>query len=330
MLAHYPEILLMDAKITPEKLEEELQDYTHEYGSAQCCMSSSELAVMLGTEHYIKHMPTLLTELYDCPAARDSGGTIARGAINLRNVWLTLLAASTPIWLLKTVNPNVVEGGFTSRCYFIVANDPKHSIPWPTESDPTLYDDLCSDLRIIAQEARKQGPILLTDDAKEHFIHWYNGRERSINTFKQSFESREDAHVLRVAALMAINDGSWFIDTAHIEYAILLLHDVKTRGDSIFDEAEAQSKFSIGLDKMRSVLISSGMDAILHGQLFRQCRMHLSTVEFAALLEVLHEIGAIQRFSMKSEGGKRSEYVRGTQLLMSRELGVTVLEKFTR
>jgi hypothetical protein len=144
------ELGFIDAKVTAEKLDSILHERTMEHGSSQLCIAIPELAVFLGTEQYVANMPTLLTDLYDSPSHRHGGGTIERGEIVQRNIWVSFLSASTPVWLLKTVNPNVVEGGFTSRCLFIVSNEPKSKIPWPDE-DASSEDHaiLLADLREI-------------------------------------------------------------------------------------------------------------------------------------------------------------------------------------
>jgi hypothetical protein len=324
------EIGYLDAKMTPEKLDDILHQSTMEFGNAQLCIAIPELAVFLGTERYTAHMPTLLTDLYDCPSHRHGGGTIERGSCIQRNVWISFLSASTPIWLLKTVNPNVVEGGFTSRCMFIFSNEPKQKIPWPDGTDTS--DDrswLLADLRSIRTRATNSEPILLTEGAMAAFRGWYNKRDRALDTYRQSFEAREDSHVLRVAALLCINDGSWRIDHGHIVCAIRLVHEVKDGSGVIFEGAEVRSKFAASLDSLRSTLISAGMDPVQRTALARKCRRGLDIQEFNALLEVLHELGAVQRFTDKLQDyGRPAEYFRGTNVLLSKGLGEQVLEKF--
>lgn len=323
------DLALLDAKVTPEKLDELLHNATEQHGNAQLCIAVPELAVFMGTERYIAHMPTLLTDLYDCPTQRFGGGTIERGSVIQHNVWINLLSASTPIWLLKTVNPNVVEGGFTSRCYFIVANEPKRHIPWPVDGDPQLFTDLCEDARIIADEARKHPAIGITARGRELFTDWYAVRPRSIDPFKQSFEAREDAHVLRIAALLSVNDGSWSIDASHLVSAIELLAEVKATSANIFEKAEATTKFAQGLDILRTMLITQGMDPIPRSRLYIKVRTLLSILEFQSLIDMLDEIGAIQRFELKQARGRPTEYIRGTDVLMKRGLGDAVLERFS-
>ena len=329
ILSHRTDCGLIDAKLTPEKLDLLLHERTEEHGTAQLCIAVPELAVFLGTERYIAHMPTLLTDLYDCPSIRSGGGTIARGAVIQRDVWLHFLSASTPIWLLKTVNPNVIEGGFTSRCYFIVSNEPKRKIVWPEESDHDLFKDLCDDLLIIANEAAQRGPIPLSPTGRAAVERWYTSREHSLDPFKQSFEAREDAHVLRLSALLSINDGTWNIQRSHINVAIRLLADLKESSGKIFSNTAIRTKFAQGFDAIRSQLVTAGMDPLPRHHLYRKCRHYMSHAEFIIMLETLHKHGAIQRFAVENERGPPTDYIRGTTKLLTRGIGEQVLEMFS-
>lgn len=321
----------IDAKTTTERLDLILHERTLEHASAQLAIAIPELAVFMGTEHYVANMPTLLTDLYDCPTFRHGGGTIARGEAIQRNVWLSLISASTPVWLLKTVNPNVVEGGFTSRCIFVIANKPKQSIPWPEEGESAQERAmLLSDLKEIRSAARIQGGINLTIEAMAFFRHWYNSRPRANDPYRQSFEAREDAHVLRVAALLSINDQTWLIKHAHIAKAVALVASVKEGSSLIFEGAETRTKFASALDTIRATLISAGMDPVPRSVLSRKLRHWLAYEEASMLLEVMHEVGAVQRFTHRTgERGRPVEYFRGTNILLARGLGEQVLEKFT-
>jgi hypothetical protein len=330
VLAEHDYVAMLDAKMTPEALDALLHERSATHGSAQMCITIPELAVFLGTERYVATMPTLLTDLYDCPAIRHGGGTIERGECIQRNVWLSFLSASTPVWLLKAVNPNVVEGGFTSRCLFVIANEPKRSVPWPDADAPDHTDALVSELRRIRDHAKAHGGIQLAPDALNAFSRWYGNRPRALDAFKQSFEAREDAHVLRVAALLCINDGSWIVHRSHVNVAVQLVTELKENSGRIFESTATKTKYATTLDTVRNMLVSTGMDPVSRHKLYLKCRGHVSLDEFLSLIEVLHEIGAVQRFEVLNDAGmgRPTQYIRGTQVLLSRGLGEQVLERF--
>jgi hypothetical protein len=118
---------LIESKITPELLEYNLAMQSLEHDCAYTTIMIDEMVKFLGREKYVETMPTLLTDLYDCPEIRTGGGSLTRGKTRLSNVFINFLSASTPSWLLRAVNPDVIEGGFTSRVIFVVAENPKRS-----------------------------------------------------------------------------------------------------------------------------------------------------------------------------------------------------------
>jgi len=212
----------------------------------------------------------------------------------------------------------------------VISNKPKQSIPWPEEGNSDEERELLLyDLRECRSIASKHGPIVLNDKALSTFRVWYAKRTHAIDPYRQSFEAREDAHVLRVAALLAVNDGSWYVNPSHIQVAISLVAGVKDGGNLIFEGTEARTKYAAALDSIRSQLISAGMDPVQRTALIRRTRPWLSFDDATMLLEVLHEIGAVQRFSHRTgDRGRPIEYFRGTDMLLAKGLGETVLEKF--
>jgi hypothetical protein len=326
----HDDIGFLDAKVTAEKLDDMLHQRAIDHGSSRLAIAIPELAVFMGTEHYVANMPTLLTDLYDCPGYRHGGGTIARGEAIQCEVWLSFLSASTPVWLLKTVNPTVVEGGCTSRCIFVISNKPKQSIPWPEEGNSDEERKLLlRDLQLLKSRARKHGAIVLTPQAISAFRVWYGKRVRALDPYRQSFEAREDAHVLRIAALLSVNDQTWKVSAYHISKAVQLVSGVKDGSSLIFENTEARTKYAAALDSIRSSLISTGMDPIARSTLHHRTRIWVNTEQLNSILEVLHEIGAVQRFTHKTgERGRPVEYYRGTDILLAKGLGETVLEKF--
>ncbi len=320
---------IIDAKLTSEHLDLVIHERTKKFGSGQVVIGVPELAVFMGSEAYLANMPATLTDLYDCPVNRQ-GGTIARGLSEQHNVWVSLISGSTPIWLLKTVNPKVVEGGFSSRCMFVVANKPKQSIPWPVEEDnDAIREHLISDLRHCHSRANTCDPIRIVDTALDLFREWYATRDHSTDPFKQSFEAREDAHVLRIAALLGINDGSWEIQHKHVQLAIKLINTIKVSSGAMFEYGISRTKYAAAFDVIRTMLISKGMDPVARHILQRKCRYWIHSSELTMLMEVMHEFGVVQRFQSMPDRGRPTEYFRGTEKMLDRGIGEKILDHFT-
>jgi hypothetical protein len=307
---------LIEAKTTPENLESILHKQSKEFGKSQASIAISELVTFLGREKYNEQMPTLLTDLYDCPELRSGGGTISTGPRTLKNVFVSFLSASTPAWLLRAVNPDVIEGGFTSRVCFIVAEEPKQLSAWPKEVDDDLRDRLHRRLRDIQSRSREVSSILITDGARKTFERWYKGRSIYRDPFRASFQSREDAHILRLAAFLCINDDTWCIQHQHILSAIKIITEVREDGASIFEGTGSNSRLVVGIDKVRDKLLAAGMNGLQQRDLTKAVQPYMDAKRLRIVLDIMHDLGMVQQFEVNLGRGRPSTIWRGLQPLM--------------
>lgn len=324
----------IQSKSTAEFIERTLHTRTASHSTGRIAISISELATFLGMEKYTITIPALLTHLYDCPANAGDGGTTTGGLRRAKDVWISFLSASTPSWLYKSVNPNVIAGGFTSRCLFIVEEQPKKRIAWPEEkegsSDEVVRQQLTQMLSAIRKSAYTYKRIAISDGGLRSFRNWYTRRNTHYDEFRSSFESREDAHCLRVAALLSINDGSWEINKAHISHSIRIVAAVKESASRLFEGNTQHTKWVQGIVGVRDSLLAAGTDPISRSRLYLSCRKKLDNAEFDALLDVLHESGAIQRFEIKQSKGRPITLYRGTTLLTKRNFVEGIVEQLGR
>lgn len=321
---------IIEAKTTPEMLEMTLCNASNLYGHAHTTIAISELVTFLGKERYAQHMPGLLTDLYDSPNMRAGGGTIARGPATAKDVYVTFLSASTPAWLLRAVNPDVVEGGFTSRCIFVVAQKRKRRIAWPDETDMT---DTTASLREQLKEFRSMAvrvhQIQIHERAKQTFTKWYTSKPESKDVFRNSFESREDAHVLRLAGILAINDGTWVISSYHVKVAIKLINDAKERGAMIFAGSGSMTKTMIVVDKLRDQLIGAGVNGVTQSDITIHLRSHAPAATIKVILAIMHELGMVQKFEgvRQPKGGRAPVIWRATNKITARNMMELVTEQ---
>jgi len=321
---------LIEAKTTPEALEQLLGARTKEHGHAYVAIAVSELVTFLGKERYNLAMPGLLTDLYDCPDIRRSPGTLSRGSTHLENVFVSFLSASTPSWLVRAINPDVVEGGFTSRVLFIHEERRKKPIPWPADvssvSGRLSHEGLVSKLRILSRDAARTRKIEINDAALKIFSRWYNTRPQNIDAFRASFESREDSHVLRIAAMLCANDGTWIIQATHIRAAIQIVSDVKEKAARIFVGGGTESKILVGIDKLRELLLAAGKDTVSTTRLSAGVRSFIPPNDVKIVLQIMHELDMVQRFDVSNDGpGRRAVHWRATNAILGKDAIRTVM-----
>jgi len=312
----WKDVHLTTVKVTPEELERVLHKQTADHGHAQYAIAISELVTFLGREKAMMQMPGLLTDLFDCPALRAGGGTLTRGETLIRNNFTTLLAASTPVWLVRSINPDVIEGGFTSRTLFVADEARKRKIAW-SENERETYD-FVMELTAIREMSERTPEIKITEPALARFRKWYNSRVESRDVFRASFESREDAHILRLAAMLAVNDNSWQISAENIINAIAVINDVKEKGAMIFEASMDQSDLSVAIDKLRSALMDAGKSGLKQSVLAKLVVNYLKGTELRAILMIMHELGMVNRFDKIKLAGKGAPATvwQATQLIL--------------
>lgn len=317
-----PPMGLLSGSTSSESLTDTLASLSTKWGISHVALSSSELVTLLGRERYAAGLPGKLTDLYDCPDIHTRQ-TIAEGSTVAKNVYVTMLGASTPSWLVHAINPNIIEGGFTSRCLFIIEDKPKRLIAWPTgDVDEGHTESLVDRLHSLRNEAeyvsRRAGGIHLTRVARQQFTDWYERRTLSSDTYGSSFQAREDHHILRLSGIMAASDGSWEIDEHHITHATSAIQHVKQSGVALFGSGVAASKTYALVDRIRGALVSAGRSGLSQSALTGLCRRHGTKEEQSLVLSVMHEMELIQKFLVETgDRGRPITMYRGTRALAS-------------
>lgn len=320
--------LLIETKTTPERLEEILHVQSKDDGHSAVSICISELVTFLGREKYVSTMPTLLTDLYDSPALRSGGGTLGKANRYIKNVFVQFMSASTPSWLIRAVNPDVIEGGFTSRVMFIVAETPKRRSSWPTEANSSLEEKIHGHLKRIRDKARTVQRIDVNETARRTFDRWYRSRVLHRDPFRASFQSREDAHVLRLAAILAINDDTWVIQHSHISSAIRIITEVREDGASIFEGTGSNSKLVAGIDKLRDKLLEAGINGLPQRDLTKAVASYMDAEHMTACLDIMHELLMVQKFEGIQLGRGRPKTIwRGTSALASSRAIDSIMQK---
>jgi hypothetical protein len=299
IVSHYLSVdNLIEGKATPEYLFQHLTRHPH------TAISVSELVTFLGRESYVIDLPALLTDLYDCPKEKR-GGSISRGEQVIRDAFVTFISASTPSWLRTSVNPTVVEGGFTSRCLFVHDERPKQKIAWPSER-MTNVTALQDSMARTVEAAREVGHIEMLPSGMKRFQTWYKQRDTSsVIPFVASFNSREDAHVLRMAATLAINDGTLAIERKHIDNGIKLINMVKAGAVNVFQDTGNAIKIAQGIQKTVQMLIEAGPAGIPHTRLYAAIRHYTHRDEFHIVMQSMHEMGMVVKMIENRQGGGR-------------------------
>jgi hypothetical protein len=306
-------------RVTAAQLQNALSKLPEDVPHSHIAITASELVTVLGRDGGTYGIPGLLTDLYDCPNLRTR--IIGDVRLVIERVYPTLLGASTPTWLAQAVNPAVIEGGFTSRCLFVYEERPKKMVPWP-DPMPKLEMLMLEQLWDARNKAEKVQRIQLNEKAKAFFTLWYVNRPTppASDAFAMSFFAREDHHVLRVAGLLAINDGTFEVQVSQMKSAVALIESVKRGAGDLFSISLHERRLLAGVDRLIAVLIKAGSHGMTKSELVFKLREYMNVAERDMLLDLMHELDMVQKFELRGAPGRPTYLYRGTTLLLDNEV----------
>lgn len=340
MNASAPHMRIIQNAMTASRMLLLLNDLTEEYGTSQIAIAIDELVTVLGKQNYT--LPGLLTDYYDCPSQR-SGGSYGEGLIiNVRNSFVSLLGASTPSWLNSSITGAIIEGGFTSRCLFIVAEARKRRIPWPQDRDTSAasFASSLGDIRLRATRIQQDvGGIPISEGGRKEFAAWYGYRDEHRDPFRGSFEAREDHHVLRLAGFLCVSDGTWEIQYTHIKHAIRIIKAIKEDGAELFAKHTPIGKEVAGVAALCERLSAAGRAGLSQTQLGLGVGRYMTREQMNLCLAIMHEGEFVQKFEVRdSKFGKPITLwrattrirTRGAQAMIMRDLEKALVEAQNR
>ena len=158
-----------------------------------------------------KELTDQLTDMWDGQKVTLARRTVKHGEVKIENVWLNIIACTTPAWLRERFPKVAIGGGLTSRIVFVYGDQKRRYIPYPSQEnvDGRYLEEekaLIHDLKRISQLA---GEYKLTPEALEYGGKWY----REIHSGKMpehlrsgrfdGYISRKQSHVHKLAIILA-------------------------------------------------------------------------------------------------------------------------------
>jgi hypothetical protein len=176
-------------------------------------------------------------------------------SINLKDVHLALLAASTVDTYSNIFDSQFLDIGFLNRLFVVKDHGHKRwAIPpkIDLQERDTLKRQLGETLKMV-KDLSKGGPVELglTVDAGERFEEWYHDLPQTQTA------KRLDVYGHRLMLLLAVNDGKFEIDLETIERTIALL-DYEYQIRQEVDPINADSKIAVMEERLRRSLSSKG------------------------------------------------------------------------
>lgn len=280
-------------KITAEALIQALESAKVD-GASAGLVCATELSTFLGTEGVKSGIIPALTDLYDNPKEWVYH-TRGRGKEILRNVTVSILAASTKEWLRSAIPTEAIGGGFTSRILFVYQEQPSKLMLFPENgiSVEELKPMLIHDLNLIRNKIK--GPMELTNDAKKIARQWYEDEWGKIRDPKlDGYFARKHDTMFKVAMLLSISESSnRQIDHTHIQRALELLKENEQNLGEIIASVAA-TVIGGETEKVYEMIKKAGK--IKHTDLLRKSwRLTGGAKELNEMIKTLVESGEIKQ-----------------------------------
>jgi hypothetical protein len=143
------------------------------------------------------------------------------------NPHLAVIGHITAAELLHHANSLEIANGLLNRFVFIAARRAR-LLPEGGDPDPLTQTRLAQQIGAHLQHARRKGPVGLSPAARRSWADIYHALAESHPGVIGGLLARSEAHVLRLALIYSLIDGTTVIDTCHLA-AASALWDYATR-----------------------------------------------------------------------------------------------------
>jgi hypothetical protein len=197
---------VFDGKITPERLLNKLGAV----GSLPILtVVASELSAFLSKSSYNDGLIDILIKLIDAesnPYETNKGGIVA-----ITDPCVTLLMATTPYSMGKSIPPQAHDTGFLSRHIFVYSDKPGSAQPLTAnvaDIDPVHllrgHTDQTNLVLYLGSLSKLNGPFQWTSTAQKWFNNYYKNYRNNVVSEGEGYAQRRPDHLARVAMCLQV------------------------------------------------------------------------------------------------------------------------------
>lgn len=236
LAAGIPSIRTYSGNVTKQALVKQLSRAKNKkkpepYEPAKMWLVATELADDIPPGPLGEELIRFLTKVYEGDLTSELHyATVTRGDNIIRRPCINALLGTTKEWMLKSIPPDAVRGGFVARVLTIAYEGIPERIYEPEY--PANRDELIERLMYrLGHLATLSGTFAMTGEAKDVHRHWYLGRPEPEDDRERPFFQREDDHIRKLMMLLALSE--WrekqplTIKLHHFSAARLLLDSIR-------------------------------------------------------------------------------------------------------
>ena len=301
-------------KATPEGLLADLQDsmkWSKGEGKksllqgAETFIIADEFTTFVGNKALESGLLPILTNIYDCKNDWKYK-TRTQTYIKLYNIWIGMLAATTPEMMHQSIPREIVGGGFSSRCNFVCQMSYERKKPvWKlTKEEQKLRFNLVYDLKTIA---KIKGQMQMTKGVRDFYESWYmkDKTEESLDPMFGGYVERKPHQAIRLAMIFSIAESdNLVIEMHHLEAAIAALDEIEYYMPIAFQFLGSPDA---GTASYVLSAIKKAGGPIMHSDLLR--RVYRSVGSADRLRQIVEDLIAMGKITVETRGGFWYEFV---------------------
>lgn len=257
-------------------------------------VKADELSVFLTRDQQGDKLIDTLTKFFDAPPT-FTWDTFKHGKLTMRDIYVVVLAGTTPDTLDKVLPDTAFGGGFASRILLVYQSDtekPRRDFQMLTTEDIANLERLRNGATYIMLHG---GEFSLDAAARELYDKWYESITMPEDKRLDGFVGRKHDHALRVSMSLsaAEMDGSRIIRDSHIDAAIDMVESLEKQLPSALDGVGSNSA-SVGVLNMVSRILSHHT-RMAHSDLLRKVAQYANAQEFRSVIDTLTQAGMVAR-----------------------------------
>jgi hypothetical protein len=257
---------------------------------------ADELSVFLTKDSQGDKLIDILTKLFDCPDKFEYK-TWNHGIITLRDVFIAIIAGTTPEGAAKCITDYAFGGGWASRLILVYQSDtPKrNALPELSLEETKLREELIAGLISIGHQ---RGPFILTPKGKEMYVDWYGKISFPEDKRMEGYYGRKHDHVLRLAMILSAAQLEHpRVDEDHIEAAITALDAIEVEMPSALAQV-GTTDVRVHIERITRQM--QRFKRISHSDLLKKNWHYLRGTEFREIIDMMISTGYIVRDKEKS------------------------------
>lgn len=291
---------ILSQKITPEAIISTLRPNARASPTGIVLNNSSgmlyadELSVLLTRDARNSGIIALLVNLYD--SDDEWSYTTKHGGVEgLDNVYVNLLAGSSPEYLRLTLPYDEIGGGFLARTIFVFQDRAKQKIPFVDEA-PQTKGSQTKLIEDLAKIANLSGQIQITEQGRAWYRDWYNSQDSTTyDTTIAPYLHKKKAQVIKLAEVMSVAESdSLVVDEIHLQMALAILEENEKGLPNVMGAVMTSQegwKNHMVLKAMRDLLFTKGQ--ITKADLTKKLSHDLNSGQIAEVMETLIDSGDV-------------------------------------